>query len=72
MIRVQFHEETCKGCGLCVSVCPQQIIQTADRMNAKGYQPVEVVNQEACTSCTACARMCPDAVISVFRPKKTA
>lgn len=72
MMRVIFNEDRCKGCGLCISVCPKGIIQAAEHINRKGYQPVEVVDQEACTSCTACARICPDTVISVYRPDITA
>lgn len=72
--RVVFSEDVCKGCSLCVSVCPQDIIFLADRINGKGYRPAMVVDQDKCTSCKACATMCPDSVITVYRPerKKTA
>ncbi|MCD8511485.1 MAG: 4Fe-4S binding protein [Bacillus sp. (in: Bacteria)] len=69
-MRVQFYEDHCKGCSLCITVCPQQIINLGDRLNKKGYRPAEVWDQEKCTSCAACARICPDAVISVYRPEK--
>ncbi|UCZ52778.1 4Fe-4S binding protein [Bacillus shivajii] len=69
-MRVYFEEDYCKGCSLCISVCPQEIIHLADRMNNKGYRPTEVLEQDKCTSCTACARICPDAVITVYRPEK--
>lgn len=65
--RVQFDEERCKGCGLCVGVCPQGIIEMAGRRNALGYQPASVTAQERCTSCALCAIMCPDLAIEVFR-----
>ncbi len=68
--RVDFEEERCKGCGLCVNECPQHIIKLSDRINKKGYRPAEVTDQEACTSCAACARICPDGVISVYRPDR--
>ncbi|WP_280768262.1 4Fe-4S dicluster domain-containing protein [Salipaludibacillus daqingensis] len=69
-MRVEFNEDRCKGCSLCVSVCPQGIVRLSTRMNIKGYQAAEVVDQEACTSCAACARMCPDSAITVYRPIK--
>lgn len=69
-MRVQFNEDHCKGCSLCITVCPQEIIFLAERLNNKGYRPAEVQEQEKCTSCAACARICPDAVITVFRPEK--
>lgn len=29
--------EKCKGCGLCVEVCPQDVIVLGNNVNAKGY-----------------------------------
>ena len=49
MAKVVFFEEKCKGCYLCVSACPNQLIKVAEnRMNAKGFRPVEVTEQEKC------------------------
>ena len=67
MPRVVFHEERCKGCELCVTVCPRKIIHMADRLNAKGFRPAEVTEQDKCLSCVICARICPDCVIDVYR-----
>ena len=64
-------EDRCKGCGLCVSVCPANILQLAeDRFNTKGYRPVEVIDPEACTGCGICATICPDVVFTVYRRKR--
>jgi 2-oxoglutarate ferredoxin oxidoreductase subunit delta len=62
-----FHEERCKGCELCVTVCPKKIIKMADRFNTKGFRPAEVTEQDKCISCAICARICPDCVIDVYR-----
>jgi 2-oxoglutarate ferredoxin oxidoreductase subunit delta len=70
--RVVFNEDRCKGCELCISVCPQKIVFMADRINKLGYRPATVVDQDKCTSCTFCAKICPDLVIEVFRPAKEA
>jgi 2-oxoglutarate ferredoxin oxidoreductase subunit delta len=68
---VIINEDRCKGCGLCVEVCPEQVLQLAGgRFNAKGYQPVEKVNPEACTGCAMCATICPDVVFTVYRRKR--
>ena len=69
-MRVQFDEDRCKGCSLCVSACPQDIVRISTRMNKKGYQVAEVIDQDACTSCASCARMCPDTSITIYRPVK--
>ena len=65
---VIIDEDRCKGCGLCVSACPKQVLQLAEgRFNVKGYRPVEVIAPEACTGCARCAVICPDVVFTVYR-----
>ena len=71
--KVVFDEERCKGCELCVDVCPVDIIRMAeDRMNSHGYQPAEVPDedQEKCISCTQCYQMCPDVCITLYNENK--
>lgn len=58
----------CKGCSLCVDVCPEKIIQlSSDKVTQKGYRPAELINPSACTACTLCAQMCPDVAITVVK-----
>lgn len=68
MAKVTFREERCKGCELCISVCPKGIVETfSERLTMMGYYPVGVKeeNMEKCTGCAMCAKMCPDCVITV-------
>lgn len=66
MARVTFREDRCKGCGLCVSVCPKKIIEIqTDKLNSKGMHPAGVEKQELCIGCTFCATICPDLIIEV-------
>jgi 2-oxoglutarate ferredoxin oxidoreductase subunit delta len=66
MARVIIDEQRCKGCGLCVSVCPKKIlVLEKGRLNTKGYAPVSVTDMDACIGCCSCARMCPDCVLEV-------
>lgn len=66
MSKVSFATDLCKGCGLCVSVCPKKIIVLAkDKINKKGHSPAEITDQEKCIACAFCATMCPDSVIKV-------
>jgi len=69
--RVVFNEDRCKGCELCITVCPKKIIFMSDRMNARGFRPATVTDQDACISCALCARICPDTVIEVYREPAT-
>jgi 2-oxoglutarate ferredoxin oxidoreductase subunit delta len=68
--RVVFNEDICKSCGLCVQVCPTNVIFLADYLNGKGYRPAAVTDQDHCISCAKCAQICPDCVISIYRPVK--
>lgn len=66
--KVTFEEQKCKGCELCVFVCPKKIISlNTEKINAKGFNPAYVTNQEECIACGNCAIMCPDSVIKVER-----
>jgi len=66
--KVTFNEDICKGCELCVSVCPKKIISlNTEKINSKGYNPAYVTDQELCIACGNCAIMCPDSVIKVER-----
>ena len=66
MPKVTFNEDLCKGCALCVSVCPKKILRmSTDRLNNKGFYPAEITDQAACIGCAFCATMCPDVVIRV-------
>jgi 2-oxoglutarate ferredoxin oxidoreductase subunit delta len=65
--------DRCKGCGLCVGVCPKGILELdVSTVNELGYHPVRLTEAAACTSCALCARVCPDTVFAVYaRPRLT-
>ncbi|MBP8989031.1 MAG: 4Fe-4S dicluster domain-containing protein [Clostridia bacterium] len=68
MSRIEIDEERCKGCGLCVNVCPKKIISLQqDRLNSKGFHPAGVTDMNLCIGCGFCAIICPDVVIEVWR-----
>ena len=68
---VVIDEDRCKGCGLCVTVCPTHALRMAEgRFNIKGYSPVEVADPEACTGCGVCTIICPDVVFAAYREKR--
>jgi 2-oxoglutarate ferredoxin oxidoreductase subunit delta len=66
LAKVSFIQEKCKGCKLCVSVCPKHIIKMNDQsLNEKGYHPAEITDMDKCIGCAFCATVCPDCVIIV-------
>lgn len=62
--------ERCKGCAVCLSACPNDVISLSKNVNGKGYNYAESVNEE-CIGCANCAIVCPDGVITVYKVKKS-
>ncbi len=55
----------CKGCGLCVTVCPKNVLEISDKVNTKGYFPAFQARPNDCIHCALCCTMCPDVAITI-------
>lgn len=64
---VDLNENRCKGCELCVSACPKDVLAMGTHINALGYRPATVVQADKCTACQACAIVCPEVAFNIFR-----
>lgn len=62
-------KERCKGCGVCASACPCDVLALSAEVNSKGYPVAWMVNPDSCTGCASCAVICPDSCITVYRQK---
>jgi len=68
MARIVVNMTFCKGCALCVDICPEGILQLDNEIiTQKGYHPAMCVDDTACTGCLSCALMCPDVAITIER-----
>ncbi len=66
MVRITFKTDNCKGCGLCVDVCPKKLLRLSpDVINIKGHHPAEITDASKCVGCASCATMCPDCIIKI-------
>ena len=54
---VVIEVDRCKGCELCTTICPQDILHMSrEGFNARGYRPVELLDPTGkCTGCALCA-----------------
>jgi indolepyruvate ferredoxin oxidoreductase beta subunit len=58
-VNLEITEAWCKGCDICVKLCPERCL----RLNAR--QLVELADPGACTGCRLCEWLCPDFAIRV-------
>ena len=63
--KIVIDMERCKGCGLCITVCPRNSIAISRESNKNGYFPAQAKNID-CTGCTSCAIVCPEGIIEVL------
>jgi ferredoxin len=48
----------CNGCGICLDVCPHDVLEIRDKS-------IAIRDRDACMECGACARNCPLGAITV-------
>jgi len=63
---VVIDSKRCKGCGICVQVCPKECLEIADQFNPSGYFYPEFKEGTGCTGCGACVKLCPDFSVTVY------
>jgi formate hydrogenlyase subunit 6/NADH:ubiquinone oxidoreductase subunit I len=58
MLRMEIREEACRGCEMCVDVCPTRalVMDTASRK-------ARVQTVEDCIACLSCSILCPSGAI---------
>jgi len=64
-VSICLYEPFCKGCGICVALCPKNTLEMSERRNAKGAFVVEQTMPQNCVNCGTCQDVCPDFAIFV-------
>ncbi len=64
MDKIKLNPKRCKGCYLCISVCPVDALQPSGKLGPKGFDTVEA-DVETCIGCGSCYKICPDAAIEI-------
>ncbi|MGQ9722668.1 MAG: 4Fe-4S dicluster domain-containing protein [Candidatus Jordarchaeum sp.] len=60
---IVIDRELCKGCEICVTICPKQVLKMSDNPTDRGIHVPEVHDINKCTSCLMCQFYCPDFAI---------
>jgi ferredoxin len=58
VVTLELNEEKCMGCGMCLDVCPHEVLMRSGRT-------VCVRDRDACMECGACAANCSFKAIMV-------
>ena len=67
MGKITINRDKCKGCLLCVTACPRQLISQDISLNRCGVKPVKFRDSGECIACALCALICPDCCIEVYK-----
>jgi len=58
VVTLKLNQEKCKGCGMCINVCPHAVFLL------KGDK-VQIADKDSCMECGACAKNCSFSAIEV-------
>ena len=64
---IEIDQEFYKGCQICTSFCPKNLISISNEVNTNGYSPAIFNDNGECTGCAICALVCPEVAIEVYR-----
>ncbi len=62
---IELISRYCKGCGLCVDICPTGTLILEDNIKSKFGISLKVDAPEYCIGCKMCERRCPDFAIFI-------
>lgn len=65
MNRLWIDARYCKGCLICVGICPTEAIGPSEKLSSRGYRLPGEKNMATCKACGLCVLMCPDFAIAV-------
>lgn len=56
---LDINAKWCKGCGLCIAICPKKVLELNDQVKSAAVRP------DDCIGCRQCDNVCPDMAITV-------
>jgi len=65
VVEIDVDTFLCKGCGICVEMCPRKVFEWSKELSEKGVHYPVPINAEKCVKCKLCELLCPDFAIAV-------
>ncbi len=59
--------DRCKECGICIALCPTDVLVRGERINHRGYRYTVPERIDACIGCRLCELNCPEFAIFVVK-----
>lgn len=63
MPEIRIDQERCKGCDLCLNLCPKQVFKETEKIGIKGFRLRIPADKEFCSDCGLCTYFCPEGAI---------
>lgn len=67
---IVINERYCKGCGICIHLCPKHILEVSKEVNSRGHHPPHVTDLSECGNCHQCELFCPDFAIFIAEKRE--
>jgi len=59
VFNIEINEKWCKGCGLCIAICPKKVLELNEQVKCTAVRP------DDCIGCHQCDNVCPDLAITI-------
>ncbi|MFX0096591.1 MAG: 4Fe-4S dicluster domain-containing protein [Candidatus Hodarchaeota archaeon] len=69
-LEIRIDGELCKGCDICIYVCPKKVLKISDNPTDKGIHIPEIQKPDECNGCLVCELHCPDFAIYINKKKE--
>ena len=63
MTEIEINQERCKGCDLCLNLCPKKVFQETKETGKQGFKIREPIAVDQCSECGLCKYLCPEGAI---------
>ncbi|PIQ92070.1 MAG: 2-oxoglutarate synthase subunit alpha [Parcubacteria group bacterium CG11_big_fil_rev_8_21_14_0_20_39_14] len=69
--KISIEQTLCRGCNLCVEMCPKKVFEDGEEISPEGFKLKKVANPTKCTGCKLCELFCPGAINLKIEEKET-